>query len=562
MKPASRPGRKCHFALVLGGLFLVLLLPLASVADLPLDLGKEYQPAGDEFDVVGKAVVQLLQTKAAARFATNMSVSAEDWQSLVTPKLGMAEQERIQGFAKGAQYDRQRTETSAKALLARVESLHLDLSKAELPFHIATPRHFGKIFISGSPTDGGLTAPYLEKLEVLLNPAGQPNQGDFKLIVRGLEKFPGGWRISEGIQWTSFPTNLVDAKTMRELGVLEKIAAHKGLSGEDDPALLKLGEALVCFIQTGDTNRFEKEALVNADHIWAMFEKSGRKGPSRQEIDEEIAKQNREQVGTACKMIQLMATAGINLKSADTQIKQASLERCQAQGEPGTVDDLIGEQFKLVLSVKTEANAKNGVLLAGDYVLAAKTVMKLGDEWKVMNDVHWEKLPAGVVDAKTIADMEFENYVAQHGTLPPQSAAPEIEFTTLAGEKPMKLSDLRGKVVVLDFWATWCGPCQQPMAELQKLREVHTGWQDKVAIVPLSIDDTMDVLRKHVDKRGWTNTFNVWAGDGGWRSKAAKAFRVTGVPTTYLLDAQGKIVWAGHPSGMDFGTAVDALIKP
>jgi hypothetical protein len=40
-------------------------------------------------------------------------------------------------------------------------------------------------------------------------------------------------------------------------------------------------------------------------------------------------------------------------------------------------------------------------------------------------------------------------------------------------------------------------------------------WQGKVVIVPLSIDETMEEVRNHLDKRGWTNTFNVWAGDGG-----------------------------------------------
>ncbi len=158
--------------------------------------------------------------------------------------------------------------------------------------------------------------------------------------------------------------------------------------------------------------------------------------------------------------------------------------------------------------------------------------------------------------------MEFENYVAEHRTLPPASTAPEIEFTALDNEKKMKLSELRGRVVLLDFWATWCGPCQKPMADLQQLRQAHPEWADKVTIVALSIDDTLDVVRRHVDKRGWTNTFNVWAGDGGWQSAPAKSFRVTGVPTTYIIDASGRIVMAGRPAEMALDETVEAALKP
>ncbi|MGO8698408.1 MAG: TlpA family protein disulfide reductase [Limisphaerales bacterium] len=156
--------------------------------------------------------------------------------------------------------------------------------------------------------------------------------------------------------------------------------------------------------------------------------------------------------------------------------------------------------------------------------------------------------------------METENYIAEHNTLPPGTAVPEIEFTTLDGEKKMELSDLRGKVVVLDFWATWCGPCQGPMADLQKLRQDHSDWGDKVAIVPLSIDDTPDIVRQHVNKRAWTNTFNVWAGNGAWESAPAKSFRIRGVPTTYIIDAQGKIGAAGHPASMSLDQRVEAAL--
>ena len=545
-----------RFLCCLTCLFLCLLWPRSCGAAPAMG-------TNEDFSVVSRAVVELLQSHDTARFADALSPSIGDWKAMASTNLPATGEDPLKGFQDTVRNQRQQMESSAKTLLARAEALHLDFSRGNLHSRVVPPKYLGTTHYPGLQAEGE-TLPYAQQVEIVLTPDSASNgavKGDFRITVRSLLKFPGGWRCLEGPQWTAFPPGVADEKTTRELALLNKVAAYQGFTGHDDPALLKLGETLVRFLRDHDPAFYKKAALMNSDLIWAQFQKRGRNGPSRQEIDQEVNTRVREQLEIAQAVLKQMDDAGIDLKPADIQIREAALERAQPQGASGSLDGLIGEQFKLTLAVKTDGKAKNGTPLSGNYVLAANEIARFGDDWRVMAGLRWSQMPAGVVDEKAVAAMKFEDYVAEHRALPPGTAAPEIEFTTLDGEKKMKLSDLRGKVVVLDFWATWCGPCQEPMARLQTLRQEHPDWQDRVVIVPLSIDDTIGVVRKHVDQRGWTNTFNAWAGEGGWQSAPAKTFRVTGVPTTYLINARGRIVKAGHPAAMDIGQEVDAQLK-
>jgi thiol-disulfide isomerase/thioredoxin len=542
------------FAFIIG-----LVIPLAR-ADTPASSGGDFQ-----FDPVGKAILQLLQNRDAGLFATNMAETAGDWQAISSNRTTLAP-DQIESNAKRAGMSLPRLEFFAQRFLDRSDALHLDFFKGGWQFRIIDPPPADIIASPRSGTDSALTVPQVKRLEIILEPtaSGPSTNGEYKLVVSRLDQFGGAWRIGypDYVQWIALPSTLADETAQRNLRIMEKAVSNSSVSGQDDPSLQTLAETLVRFLRERDASIYQKEALFTPDMLWALLQKlTPNHLPPRDEFDKTIGGELQNETKLAQSLANQMDAAGIDFKNADIQIKEAKVEHTQSLGAPGSLDGLEGEQFEVTFTVKTEAKTKNGIPLAGDYTLMVNQLSRYGGEWKAAEKIHWAKLPDGVLDSQSVATMDLENYVAANNTLPPNFAAPDLDLTTLSDAKKIKLSDLRGKIVILDFWATWCGPCQQAVADLQTIRASHPAWQDKVAIMPLSIDDTIDVVIKHVNKRGWTNTFNVWAGDGGWNSVAAKQFRLKGVPTTYVIGADGKIVIAGNPANLPIAETVDRLVN-
>jgi len=125
------------------------------------------------------------------------------------------------------------------------------------------------------------------------------------------------------------------------------------------------------------------------------------------------------------------------------------------------------------------------------------------------------------------------------GVLVTNGIAPDIEFARVADGVSERLSNYAGKIVVLEFWATWCGPCQAKMAELQTYPGKYPDWKDQVVLISASVDDNKDLPAKHLKAKGWDKTHNVWV-----ERAAIKAYHVNAIPTAYVIDRQGKILAA------------------
>jgi len=151
---------------------------------------------------------------------------------------------------------------------------------------------------------------------------------------------------------------------------------------------------------------------------------------------------------------------------------------------------------------------------------------------RMPGNVYVEGLKTQITQAKQV-----KSGTAPAGQVAIGSMAPELELADPKG-KVIKLSSLRGKYVLLDFWASWCGPCRRENPNVKRMYDKYK--KEKFEIYGISFDSNKDRWLGAIeqDDLPWIHVSDLKK----WQSVAAGIYGVRSIPHTVLVDPEGKVV--------------------
>ncbi len=145
-----------------------------------------------------------------------------------------------------------------------------------------------------------------------------------------------------------------------------------------------------------------------------------------------------------------------------------------------------------------------------------------------------------VVDAPT-----SDAVVGKTATCPTVGrTAPDFTLRSLDGE-PVTLSEFRGRIVILDFWASWCSPCQRSFPALHALWSAYAN--RGVELIGVSLDRSESSAKGFLSSTGYTNMIALWESRSA-SSAVATTYCVGGIPHTFVIDEEGVVQYSGHPA--------------
>jgi thiol-disulfide isomerase/thioredoxin len=242
--------------------------------------------------------------------------------------------------------------------------------------------------------------------------------------------------------------------------------------------------------------------------------------------------------------------------AAVTEFK-ALFEKIQNKLKAGARTETdLADEIKAFDPILAKANAQEGAMIsvmkARLYLEVLQDIPKALPILKQIKTRYPDSDVAGRIDG-LVASLEAK--LAAEAQLAVGAVFPTFKEQDLDGQ-PLDLAAYRGKVVLIDFWATWCGPC---VAELPHVLAAYEKYHAKgFDIIGISLDKDRAKLTAFIKEKNmaWRHYF-----DGlGWENKVSTRYGIDSIPATFLLDKEGRIV-AKDLRGDDLEKQLAALLK-
>jgi len=154
-------------------------------------------------------------------------------------------------------------------------------------------------------------------------------------------------------------------------------------------------------------------------------------------------------------------------------------------------------------------------------------------------------------DLKSILQATYESALK----VSPGNAAPVFSLTSIDGEE-VSLADFKGKVVYLDFWASWCGPCMREVPHAKELKKRFEGVDDLVFLY-VSVDEDQEAWRRTVEQH---QIQGVHLNINGMSNETAKQYNIKGVPSFFIIDREG-VIHDNNPGRPSSGEVIDQQLR-